>query len=219
LAAHRRNAALALSLAGASSLGAIGCGGGDQQDVQEAKVKGDYPVKVVSATFPQKQKLAKDSTMEIVVVNAGQKTIPIISVTVKCGSGLGGSFSTTTQQPNVADPVRPQFVVNKIPTATERVNPPLDPAPLERSSAFVDTYPLGPLGAGRTATFRWDVSAVRAGPYKLCWRVNAGLYGKARAVAASGGAPITGEFKGIVSNKPPKAIVGPDGTTVITQGG
>ena len=157
--------------------------------------------------------------MEIVVQNAGQKTIPTISVTVKCGKGLGGSFSTTTSATDVADPVRPQFVVNKIPTATERVNPPLDPAPLERSSAFVDTYPLGPLAAGRSATFRWDVSAVKAGPFRLCWRVNAGLYGKAKAVPGSGGAPISGEFSGDVSNKAPKATVGEDGKTVIESNG
>jgi hypothetical protein len=216
MAAHRRNAALALALAGMSALVATGCGGGQQQDAKEAK--GDYPVKVVIAKFPAQQSLAKDSTMEIFVQNAGQKMIPMISVTVKCGAGLGGSFSTTTSDTNVADPQRPQFVVNKIPTATERVNPPLDPAPLERSSAYVDTYPLGPLGAGRSAMFRWDVSAVKAGPYRLCWKVNAGLYGKARAVPASGGMPISGEFKGVISNKAPKATIGPDGQTVIEQG-
>jgi hypothetical protein len=217
MAAQRRNAALALSLAGLSALAVTGCGGdNERQDVKEPK--GDFPVKVVSATFPDKQRLAKDSTMEIVVQNAGQKTIPTISVTVKCGSGLGGSFNTTTGDPRAADPQRPQFVVNKLPTATDRVNPPLDPAPLERSSAYVDTYPLGPLAAGRSATFRWDVSAVKAGPYRLCWRVNAGLYGKARAVPASGGGPISGEFKGDISNKAPKATVGPDGHTVIEQG-
>lgn len=174
-------------------------------------------MKLVSATFPQDQSLAKDSTMEIVVQNAGQKMIPLINVTVKCGPGLGGSFSTTTQDTDVADPQRPQFVVNKLPTATERVNPPLDPAPLERSSAFVDTYPLGPLGAGRTATFKWDVSAVKAGPYKLCWRVNAGLYGKAKAVPASDGPPINGEFKGTISRKAPKATIGPDDRTIIEE--
>lgn len=217
MAAHRRNAALALSLAGISALVVSGCGGGQRQDAKEPK--GDFPVKVVSASFPQKQRLAKDSTMEIVVQNAGQRTIPTISVTVKCGRGLGGSFNTTTADTDAADPQRPQFVVNKIPTATERVNPPLDPAPLERSSAFVDTYPLGPLASGRSATFRWDVSAVKAGPYRLCWRVNAGLYGKARAVAAAGGGPIAGEFKGKISNRAPKATVGPDGRTVIEQGG
>jgi hypothetical protein len=209
------------ALAGASALVAVGCGGGQMQDVKESKVKGDYPVKVVSASFPQKQSLAKDSTMEIVVQNAGQKTIPNISVTVKCKAGLGNSFSTTItgNQSENADPARPQFVVNKIPTATERVNPPLDPAPLERSSAFVDTYPLGPLGTGRSATFRWDVSAVKAGHYKLCWRVNAGLYGKARAVPASSGEPINGVFEGDVSRKAPKATIGPDGHSVVEEGG
>jgi hypothetical protein len=211
--AHRRIAALA----GACALVVLaGCGGNQMQDAKEPT--GNFPVKVVSASFPSDQRLAKDSTMEIVVENAGQKPIPNISVTVKCGPGLGGSFNTTTADTNAADPQRPQFVVNKIPTATERVNPPLDPAPLERSNAFVDTYPLGSLAAGRSATFRWDVSAVKAGPYKLCWRVNAGLYGKAKAVPASGGGPISGVFKGTVSNKAPQAKIGPDGTTVIEEG-
>jgi hypothetical protein len=197
--------------AAAAALVVSGCGGA-QQDAQEPS--GNFPVKVVSASFPIKQQLAKDSTLEIVVQNAGPKPIPTISVTVKCRAGLGGSFNTTTADTNAADSQRPQFVVNKIPTAGPRVNPPLDPAPLERSSAFVDTYPLGSLAAGRTATFRWDVSAVKAGPYKLCWRVNAGLYGKAKAVA-SGGGQISGVFQGTISNKAPKASVGPDGHTVI----
>jgi hypothetical protein len=215
-AAHRGKAALALTLAGASAFAAAGCGGGSRQDAKEPS--GNFPVKVMSATFPQSQSLAKDSTMEIVVQNAGQQMIPMISVTVKCGAGLGGSFATTTSEPNVADPERPQFVVNKIPTATERVNPPLDPAPLERSSAYVSTFPLGPLGAGHSATFRWDVSAVKAGPYRLCWRVNAGLYGKAKAIPASGGPPINGVFSGVVSRKAPQATVGPDGQTIIESG-
>jgi hypothetical protein len=190
-----------------AALVVAGCGGGQQQDAKEQS--GNFPVKVVSATFPQNQSLAKDSTMEIVVQNAGQKPIPTISVTVKCGAGLGGSFETAIPEEtnNNADPQRPQFVVNKIPT------------PLERSNAFVDTFPLGPLAPGRSATFRWDVSAVRAGAYKLCWRVNAGLYGKAKAVPAQGGAPIAGVFQGNVSNKAPKATVGEDGKTVIESNG
>jgi hypothetical protein len=207
-----RRAAALLAAAGALALVASGCGG-EKQDTKEPNAS--FPVKVVRASFPRNQSLAKNSTLEIVVQNAGQKTIPVISVTVKCGTQIGGSFSTATQDTNVADPLRPQFVVNKLPTATARVNPPLDPAPLERSSANVDTYPLGPLGAGRTATFMWDVTAVRPGPYHLCWRVNAGLYGKAKAVAASGGAPVSGEFRGNVVHKAPKATIGPDGRSII----
>jgi hypothetical protein len=208
-----RGAAVLLAAAGASALAASGCGGGSKQDVKEQS--GNYPVKVVRVSFPQRQSLAKNSTLEIVVQNAGQKVIPTISVTVKCGTELGGSFSTAVQDTNVADPQRPQFVVNKLPTATERVNPPLDPAPLERSSAYTDTYPLGPLGKGRTATFMWDVTAVRSGPYHLCWHVNAGLHGKAKAVAASGGMPVSGELRGRVSNKAPSATIGPDGRSII----
>jgi hypothetical protein len=216
LSAQRRIAALSVS--GAALCALAGCGSqvvkGDPQD--KAEPVGSFPVQIETATFPKKQNLAKDSSMQIVVKNSGQRRVPNINVTVKCGQGLGGSFMTATDESDVADPERPQFVVNKIPTATERVNPPLDPAPLERSSAFVDTYPLGPLDPGRRATFRWDVTAVKAGPYRLCWRVNAGLYGKAKAVTSSGSAlPISGEFKGIVSNKAPTAKIGADGKTVI----
>src|SRR3954453_5736283 len=216
MAAHRRIAALALSLALLFALG--GCGSqvvkGDPQD--RAEPNGNFPVRIESATFPKKQNLAKDSSMQIVVVNTGQRRVPNINVTVKCGQGLGGSFMTAADESDVADPERPQFVVDKIPTATERVNPPLDPAPLERSSAFVDTYPLGPLDPGRKATFRWDVTAVKAGPYRLCWRVNAGLYGKAKAVASGNSEFRTvGVFRGEVSNKAPKARIGNDGHTVI----
>jgi hypothetical protein len=219
MTAHRRIAALSVSAAAVAAL--AGCGSqvvkGDPQD--KAEPKGNFPLQVESATFPKKQNLAKDSSMQIVVVNSGQQRVPNINVTVKCGSGLGGSFMTATDESDVADPERPQFIVDKIPTATERVNPPLDPAPLERSSAFVDTYPLGPLDPGRRATFRWDVTAVKAGPYRLCWRVNAGLYGKAKAVSSSGSAlPISGEFKGVVSNKAPKAKIADNGTTVIESG-
>jgi hypothetical protein len=219
LAAHRRIAALALSIALVGAL--AGCGGqivkGDPQDRAEAK--GQFPLRVLSATFPGGQKLAKDSSMQIVVENAGQKRVPDINVTVKCGDKLGGSFDTAVQESDLADPERPQFVVNKIPTATTRVNPPLDPAPLERSSSFVDTYPLGPLDPGRKATFRWDVTAVKAGPYRLCWRVNAGLYGKAKSVAAADSPhAVSGEFRGDISNKPPKAKIANDGHTVIDSG-
>jgi len=187
-----------------------------EQDKDEPA--GNFPVQVLSAQFPVDQKLAKNSSMQIVVKNAGTQRVPDINVTVKCpGNGLGGSFDTAVSESDVADPERPQFVVNQIPTRRPRTAPPVDPAPLERSSALVDTYPLGPLDPGAKATFRWDLTAVKAGPFHLCWRVNAGLYGKAKAVAASDSPPVTGEFKGVVRSKAPKAIVADDGHTVIVK--
>ena len=186
------------------------------QEQDKYEPSGTFPLRLISATFPTSQKLAKNSRMQIIVENAGTKRVPDINVTVKCpGTGLGGSFMTTLSEQDVADPERPQFIVDHIPTRTMRKNPPLDPAPIERTSAFVDTYPLGPLEPNHTATFRWDVTAVKAGPFKLCWRVNAGLYGKAKAVAASDSAPISGAFSGEVSNKAPKSRVADDGKTVI----
>src|SRR3954464_11247685 len=86
-----RRAAVVLAAAGASALAVTGCGGGEKQDKKEAS--GSYPVKVMRVSFPQRQSLAKNSTLEIVVQNAGQKVIPTISVTVKCGTGIGGGVS------------------------------------------------------------------------------------------------------------------------------
>ena len=210
---------------------AAGCGGGTRQDEDEPK--GEFPVEVVSATFPQDQKLAKDSKMQIVVRNAGSKEIPVISVTVECprdpedgqrsagsggspsGSGQqGGGFNYRTSFPGVADPSRPQFVVNTIPTRTPRNYDRGRLDPLERSSSYVSTFPLGELAPNREARFIWDVTAVKSGPYRICWKVNAGLDGKAKAVPAAG-SEIAGEFKGTVSNVAPDARIGEDGRTII----
>lgn len=178
---------------------------------------GNFPVSVLQASFPSKQHIALTSSMAIAVRNAGPKAIPNISVTVKCGAGVGGSFNTTTDATDVADASRPQFAVDKIPTLDPR-RPSIDPAPLERSSVYVETYPLGQLASGKTVTFRWTVTAVKAGSYRLCWRVNAGLYGKAKATRAPGSAPVAGVFSGNVSDAVPQATIGPDGQSVVNTG-
>jgi hypothetical protein len=61
------------------------------------------------------------------------------------------------------------------------------------------------------------VTAVKAGSYRLCWRVNAGLYGKAQAVPAPDSPPLSGEFEGDVSNAAPAARIADDGHTVIEE--
>ncbi|GAC1323803.1 MAG: hypothetical protein NVSMB25_20600 [Thermoleophilaceae bacterium] len=209
----------ALSLGKRSGLGMIALAGltlsacgGQQQDVHEPS--GKFPVTVVSASFPSQQQLAEKTVMHIVVRNAGSRQIPNISVTVKCGAGTGGSFTTNTSQQDAADSQRPTFIVDNIPTAGPRHAHPLDPTPLERSTALVDTYPVGPLAPGATRSFRWDVVGVKAGPFKICWRVNAGLYGKAIATAASGSGPINGTFTGAISREPSHSLVGPDNRVI-----
>ena len=71
---------------------------------------------------------------------------------------------------------RPDPRLGRGPTSRQELDP------LERSSAYVDTYTLGPLGPNRTATFEWKVTAVHAGDFRICYRVAAGLDGKAKAV-------------------------------------
>jgi hypothetical protein len=169
-----------------------GCGGGGpRQDADEAE--GSYKVQVVEAKFPDKQSLAKRSEMVITVKNVDTKTIPNVAVTVK-------SFDTRKNDPTLADPRRPQFVVNTGPSGGE--------------TAYVGTSALGPLKPGQTKTFKWDVTAVAAGKYALKYSVAAGLDGKAKAVLAGGGRP-TGEFVGEISNAAPEARVADDGKTVV----
>lgn len=182
---------IALACAG---LIASGCGSsGERQDKNEPE--GNFKVEVVEAKFPDKQSLAKRSEMVIVVKNVDQKTIPNAAVTVH-------SFDQRSNDPNLADPSRPLFVVNRGPRGGD--------------TAYVGTWALGPLKPGEVKSFRWDVTAVKAGPYKLTYKVNAGLAGKAKAVLASGEKP-TGEFVGEISNKAPNAKVADDGKTVVTD--
>jgi hypothetical protein len=187
----RRVAAIAAIACG---LVVAGCGGGGtRQDADEPS--GTFKVQVVEAKFPDKQSLAKRSKLTITVKNVDTRTIPNVAVTVK-------SFDQTKNDPTLADPRRPQFVVNTGPSGGE--------------TAYVGTSALGPLKPGETKTFRWDVTAVIAGKYSLKYAVSAGLDGKARAVLAGGGRP-SGEFTGVVSNAAPDAKVADDGKTVVTS--
>ncbi|MFL5895993.1 MAG: hypothetical protein ACJ76Z_12885 [Thermoleophilaceae bacterium] len=182
-------------LAGTAVL-AAGCGSsGPRQDANEPS--GQYKVQVVQAKFPTTQSLAKRSKMVIVVKNVDSRTIPNIAVTVK-------DFDQRKNDPSLADPRRPIFVVNTGPTGGD--------------TAYVGTSALGPLKPGQTKSFVWDVTAVVAGHYKLDYAVSAGLNGKARAVLAGGGTP-TGSFSGQINGKAPQAKVADDGHTILKSSG
>jgi hypothetical protein len=194
-------------LASTAALVALaGCGGGERQDENEPE--GDYKVEVVNASFPAEQKLAKRSRLVIVVRNADTKQIPNIAVTMH-------GLDYRKDDPELADQRRPQFVVNgkfkKFGNVEDAQA--LTPGGVE-NPAYVDTWSLGPLEAGESKRFRWDVTAVRAGPYELSYSVAAGLDGKARAVDASGEAP-QGVFTGTVSDAAPQTKIAADGKTII----
>src|SRR5918998_5323469 len=56
------------------------CGGGERQDEDEAE--GEFPVEIVSAEFPPKQRLAQTSELTLAVANVGDEAIPDLAITV-----------------------------------------------------------------------------------------------------------------------------------------
>lgn len=203
-----------------------GCGAPPAQDEDEPE--GEFRVDVVRAEFPERQKLAKDSQLVIQVENPSDKeTIPDANVTVQ---GFSRKLKDPTDpdevDPTVANPSRPVFIVDKSPIEFQRdrnagkqslvdreVNPPEG-----RDTVYVNTYSLGELGPGDRAVFRWNVSAVEPGPFRIRYEVNAGLDGLAVAVGKNGEQP-TGTFSGEVSDDSPAAKVGADGETIVTADG
>jgi hypothetical protein len=188
-------------------LALAGCGGGERQDENEPS--GNFPVEVVKASFPEKQKLAKSSDLVVTLRNAGRETIPSIGVTVK-------GFDRRTKSPDVADPNnRPVFAINGVHVRIGGFPESKDAAPKGCETAYVNTWACGPLKANQMKTFRWTVTAVHAGAYKITWLVNAGLDGKAKAVAPGGGPQPRGTFVGTISDRAPTVRVADDGHTIV----
>jgi hypothetical protein len=194
---------IALSCASA----VIGCGGGARQDADEPE--GNFDVAVVNATFPKKQKLAQTSQLVITVENTGKEAVPNLAVTVH-------GFGYNATQPNLASSERPQFAVNGIQRQIGGFPEAKDATPLGCDTAYVNTWACGPLKPGKQTKLVWEVTAVKAGPYKLTWSVAGGLNGKAKAVTSGGGTP-TGSFSGNVSRAAPQVKIAADGKTVVTE--
>lgn len=190
------------------AIAVAGCGGGDRQDENEPE--GEFALDVVSATFPERQKLAQSSELVITVRNAGDETVPNVSVTVN-----GLDYRAT--EPDVASADRPQFALNGVPREIGGLPEAKEAAPLGCDTAYVDTWACGPLRPGAEKTFVWTVTAVKAGPYDISWRVGAGLDGNAQAVGADGGEAPSGSFTGTVSREAPDVRIADDGRTVVTE--
>ncbi len=201
-----RRALRGWSVAAVCLLAIAGCGGGERQDENEPE--GNFPVEVVEAKFPEDQKLAKSSDLVVTVRNAGEETIPNIAMTVN-------GFDRRKTDPDLADANRPVFALNGVQVEIAGFPEAKDAAPRGCDSAYVNTWACGPLKAGEEKTFRWTVTAVQAGDFRVRWRVAAGLDGKAKAVAAGGGPAPRGSFSGTISDEAPDVRVADDGKTIV----
>jgi hypothetical protein len=192
---------LATSVAAVAAAGvSAGCGGGERQDANEPA--GTFKVDVTKATFPPRQRLSDTAVMRIVVRNADTRAIPNVAVSVLSDDPKGGGgFATRAEESGLSDPARQLWIVDRGPRGGD--------------TAYVSTWALGRLAAGRSRTFEWRVTPVVAGSHALRWRVAAGLNGKARAQTA-GGREASGTFRVNVSSKPAAVTVDPKTGDVVS---
>jgi len=185
-------AACAAALSALSAL-AAGCGEA-RQDAHEPH--GDFTVQVVRARLPHAQRLARGTELEIAVRNAGTRTLPNVAVTVD-------SLNYVSRYPHLADPNRPVWMIMTSPGPV--ANPPVETVQLAPTgggtTAYVNTWALGPLAPGHTRVFTWKLMPVRAGLHTVHYLVAAGLAGRARAVL-SGGAKPGGELVAHIAPRP-----------------
>lgn len=245
------------------SAGIAACGGGERQDEDEPE--GEFPVQIVNAEFPTKQRLAQTSELSITVSNAGEETVPNLAITVfttpeegtddedgtstesgtatdeeseveqaleeesgtsteegsRQGGSVGptpGSFSVLSEQPGLAIPSRPVWILEQgypREAGTDAGTPP--PGELEGSggadTAQTNTFAFGELEPNATKEVVWKVTPVQSGTYTVHYRVAAGLHGKAVAVTSDGSIP-EGEFVVVISNVPPQTRVDDSGKVV-----
>jgi hypothetical protein len=210
--------------AGLLVLGVAACGG-QRQDATEPS--GNFPVSIVSADFPSKQQLAQNTNLTLGVTNTGDKTIPDLAITIfttsnattnnaQAGSegGAGneseaqGSFSVRVDQPDLAIPFRPVWILEQgYPKFVGQT------ASAGAEAAQTDTYAFGSLAPKQSKHMVWNVTPVMPGTFTVHYRVAAGLQGKAKAVTSDGSVP-EGEFVVRISNTPPQTRVNDQGKVV-----
>ncbi len=188
-----------------ATLGAVllaaGCGGGSRQDVGEHA--GTFEMKLLHAAFPAKQAVARPARMVLQVRNTGSHTVPNVAVTVD-------SFNYTEKFAELAANKRPTWAIErgpgaqaKLPAETQEVS-----SPGGAQTAYLNTWALGRLAPGKTASFSWNVVPVKPGSHTVHFVFSAGLSGKAKARLASGGL-VSGQFTVDIAPAPPITHVDP----------
>ena len=207
----RRNGGRLATTVAVLALAACG-GGGERQDANEPE--GEFPLEIVSAKFPNRQRLAETTDLRLGVRNTGEETIPELAVTISTDGNPAAPFSIRLDQPELANPNRPVWILeDKYPRLAGESRP-LGSSPAEVAAS--NTFAFGPLDPGDSREMIWRVTPVRGGTYTVSYEMAAGLTGKAEAVTAEGSQP-NGKFVVTISTKPPQATVDEQGGVEIKQ--
>jgi hypothetical protein len=197
-----------VALAAALSLAA--CGGGESADSNEAA--GAYPVKVVKAEFPPRQRLGETTLLRLGVRNVGRRTLPSLTVSITGGSRQSRDsslpFGFRDPAPGINQPDRPIWALAQ---GYPKVDGSEKPGGAE--TAELKTFAFGPLKPGRIAEAVWKLSAVKAGSYDLLYTIGAGLTEETRAETTNG-VEAGGSFAVRISDVPPEVVVKDNGEVV-----
>jgi hypothetical protein len=181
------------------------CGGGERQDAGETA--GEFPVEIVAAEFPLRQRLAEAIDLVLEVENSGSKTLPDLAVTVFVDGGASRPFSIREEERELADPNRPAWILES--TYPRLAGEPVPSGGSGATTAETNTFAFGPLEPGQIAEMVWRLTPVRGGAYTLSYEIAAGPQGRAEA---SGEA--SGTFVATISSRPQKQRVDGQGTVV-----
>ncbi|MGC1851099.1 MAG: hypothetical protein WA687_01520 [Solirubrobacterales bacterium] len=193
------------------ALSLVACGGEESSSSSE-EAEAAYPVRIVTAEFPAKQRLGETTLLRLGVRNTGRKAMPALTVTISVGGEEGRSsslpFGYRDPQPGIAQPDRPVWALS---ARYPKVNGSSEPGGAE--TANPKTFEFGPLKAGETTEAVWKLSAVRTGDYEVFYEVGAGLGGKAKAETAPG-TEAGGSFTTQITEVPPNTVVTDSGEVV-----
>jgi hypothetical protein len=197
VAAAMRDARGGMALALLCALFAGACGD-ERQDADAPS--GRFDLDVVDASFPAAQRIAEPTTLKLEIENSGDRAVPDLAVTVETEPAQEGqapvAFGQSSDDPTLAASARPVWI--------------LDDGPAGGTSAYTNTWAVGPLGEGQSRTVEWKLTAARAGRYTLAWRLAPSLVGD----VSLGDGRTEGSFDVTISDDPVPARVGEDGEVV-----
>jgi hypothetical protein len=186
--------------------------GGSESSSNANEAAGAYPVEVVTAEFPGRQRLGETTLLRLGVRNTGRKLLPTLTVTISVGGEEGRAsslpFGYRDPQQGVAQPDRPVWALA---AGYPKVNGSAERGGAETASP--KTFDFGPLKPGAKTEAVWKLSAVRTGSYRVFYEVGAGLGGTAKAETASG-TQAGGSFTTRITEVPPDTVVTDSGEVV-----